>query len=262
MSHLVSSWAWAVKLDDPSTKLLLVKLADSANDDGICWPSQTTLGEHCGLSERSIRYKLETLRKSGLVEVVRNRRADGTLAGNVYQLLHRQPASSATGSPLPVTSGSPLPVKNRNYESSSEPVAPTQVDAVWEALIALFGEPANDNERGKRNKAVKLIKQSLNGGFVGDEIRTAEIGRRAARYAVVLPDTLFTDMALANQWSALSTENLPGSVNAPSAIRAMQERERHEREAQEALALPPEESREALRALMEKLDRAVKEVEA
>ena len=48
---MLSSWAWQQEVDDPSAKLVLVKLADSANDDGVCWPSHRKLARDCGLSD-------------------------------------------------------------------------------------------------------------------------------------------------------------------------------------------------------------------
>lgn len=93
MSVHASAWAWKQEVDDPSTKLVLLKLADSANDDGVCWPSQRTLARECGLTERSIRYKLGKLVNLGLLKIEERRRPDGSKASNLYYL--------ATGNELP-----------------------------------------------------------------------------------------------------------------------------------------------------------------
>lgn len=55
MSVHVSSLVW--KLDMPSTaKLILLKLADHARDDGSgVYPSQKSVAQECGLSDRSVR---------------------------------------------------------------------------------------------------------------------------------------------------------------------------------------------------------------
>lgn len=40
------------------------------------------------------------------------------------------------------------------------PKTPRPRDVVWDALVAEFGEPTNDAERGRMNRACKLLKQS------------------------------------------------------------------------------------------------------
>lgn len=113
MSNFVLSWAWLQSIEDPSAKLVLIKLADMANDDGTCWPSQSTLANHCGLNERSIRYKLSQLRDLGLLSI--EQRHDGkSRQSNIYHL--------ASGKPLPVglpanPTGNRLP-QNHHLEPS------------------------------------------------------------------------------------------------------------------------------------------------
>ena len=47
MSVHVSSWAWSQTLDDDGAKLVLLKLADSANDHGISFPAKDRVLEEC-----------------------------------------------------------------------------------------------------------------------------------------------------------------------------------------------------------------------
>ena len=114
MSNFVLSWAWLQSISDPSAKLVLVKLADMSNDDGICWPSQSTLAAHCGLNERSIRYKLQVLSELGLIRVEKRSDEKGIRQSNVYKL--------SSGNVLPMdppakSSGNQLP-KNHHLEPS------------------------------------------------------------------------------------------------------------------------------------------------
>jgi Helix-turn-helix domain len=52
--------AWATNL--PHTdKLVLLALADNANDEGFCWPSVATLAIKCGMEERSVSRVMERL---------------------------------------------------------------------------------------------------------------------------------------------------------------------------------------------------------
>ncbi len=73
--------------------------------------------------------------------------------------------------------------------------APRNRDPVWDVLVTLFGEPSNDNTRGKRNRVVKLLKQS--------SATEEEIDYRYAAWSDHFPDATITDTGLANQWDTL-----------------------------------------------------------
>ena len=67
MSVHISSAVWKLKID-PSQKLLLLALSDMANDEGYCWPSVASLEGRTGLSERTIRSKIQELELAGHLE--------------------------------------------------------------------------------------------------------------------------------------------------------------------------------------------------
>lgn len=81
MSVHVSAWAWRQKVEDASAKLVLVKLADNANDEGIAWPSRKTIADETELSLRTLVRKVQYLEEKGLVDVQRRWRSS-----NVYRL--------------------------------------------------------------------------------------------------------------------------------------------------------------------------------
>ncbi len=85
MSNLSEAWAWAQKCP-PATKIVLVALADRADDEGICWPGIKGLAEKCSLSKAAIRYHIRALRKLGLVHTEERTRADGSQTSNRYIL--------------------------------------------------------------------------------------------------------------------------------------------------------------------------------
>lgn len=53
-------------------KLVLLALADNANDDGVCWPSIKTLARKCDLSPQGVLNQLEQLVDEGRIEVERS----------------------------------------------------------------------------------------------------------------------------------------------------------------------------------------------
>ncbi len=66
MSIVATKWARRVNVP-PTQKLVLLTLADFADDDGICWPSGRRIAEETGLSDRCIRYSMSEFRKHGLI---------------------------------------------------------------------------------------------------------------------------------------------------------------------------------------------------
>lgn len=61
-------------------KLLLLALADMANESGLCWPSTETLCHKTGLSESAVRRNLAILAKGKWITRTRRRRRDGSLS--------------------------------------------------------------------------------------------------------------------------------------------------------------------------------------
>lgn len=66
MSLRASTWAWTVQTS-PTAKLVLVALADHADEAGLCWPSIARLRTFTCLSERAIRDALRDLETSELM---------------------------------------------------------------------------------------------------------------------------------------------------------------------------------------------------
>lgn len=66
MSIALMTRTWLLPLP-ASAKLVLLSLADQANDDGVCWPSQPKIAQRCSLTERAVRQQLKLLEDSGLI---------------------------------------------------------------------------------------------------------------------------------------------------------------------------------------------------
>src|SRR5690348_8154488 len=69
--------------DDPSTLLVMLALADWANDEGICWPAVESIAEKCRISERQAQRIIKSLEEVGALTVIRK---SGRKHTNVYQL--------------------------------------------------------------------------------------------------------------------------------------------------------------------------------
>lgn len=100
MTIRAMNWAWGVKLQ-PSVKLVLLKLADRANDDGECWPGQSSIADECCISKNTLIRHLKELEALGLITKFKRKSEDGKQGTNVYQLhLDWEPgANLAPGEP-------------------------------------------------------------------------------------------------------------------------------------------------------------------
>ena len=80
------NWAWQQALT-PTLKLVLMALADAADNQGVCWPSISTLAKKCSVSTRTVQRSLRVLIDSGLLTADSRRRRDGSSTSNRYRLL-------------------------------------------------------------------------------------------------------------------------------------------------------------------------------
>ncbi len=117
MSIRLMTAVWRTEL--PShLKLTLLALADWANDEGICYPGQASIGQRCSTSERQARSNVSKLIELGYVELERRRFQSSNVYRISVELLEdrkqtsgirpeaenlpdRKRASSKTGSRLP-----------------------------------------------------------------------------------------------------------------------------------------------------------------
>lgn len=67
MSMELMVQAMKVKVGNPLRKLVLLKLADNASDQGECWPSYQHIADQCEISRRSVMNHVAALYESGLM---------------------------------------------------------------------------------------------------------------------------------------------------------------------------------------------------
>ena len=88
MSSKLLGHVWDLDLPDHATKLVLLRLADSANDEtGECWPSLKHIQDKCNIkSKNTIRRALEILEQLGLVVVIKRKLTATQNTSNLYRL--------------------------------------------------------------------------------------------------------------------------------------------------------------------------------
>ena len=81
MSIKIMSQIWQDSNIKANKKLLFLALADFANDEGICYPSQDTLVKKCGLTKKTvIKYLKEFEEQKLLIQLKRNRKSGGRIS--------------------------------------------------------------------------------------------------------------------------------------------------------------------------------------
>jgi hypothetical protein len=85
MSIAAMNWAWRQVLA-PTVKLVLMSMADAADDQGVCWPGVPTLARKCCVSERTVRRIMGDLETNGLIRRDSRFRNDGSQTSNRYLL--------------------------------------------------------------------------------------------------------------------------------------------------------------------------------
>ena len=87
MSMLLMVQALKAKVGSPLRKLVLVKLADQANDDGECWPSYQTIADACEMGRSTVKAHIAWLEEHGFLRVeYRHYGSGGKSKSNIYHL--------------------------------------------------------------------------------------------------------------------------------------------------------------------------------
>lgn len=69
MSFTLAAKVMNLKIGSMAKKMVLLKLADQANDDGICWPSYQTIADACEVSRRTVIRHIKSLEQEGYLEI-------------------------------------------------------------------------------------------------------------------------------------------------------------------------------------------------
>lgn len=110
MSIRAMNWAWSQRTGSPSAKVVLMKLADYADDGGFAFPSVARIAMQCEMSERTVQRHLRALEVHQFLTCQARRRPDGSPATNAYLLSLPLADDGATGGGVNL---SPAPQRQR-----------------------------------------------------------------------------------------------------------------------------------------------------
>ena len=180
MSVRIMSAVFDIQNITPTQKLILLCLADHADDAGRCYPSMRRLGDRTCLTERAVRKNLRDLEAGGYLRTIAG---SGPSGCNVY-FVSAKPSQSdadpqAEGAPTPGTKsprnhmppeqGSPTPgticpsppeprspKPSRNHQGTiSPPIVPQAEDAEFDRIWACYPRKVNRKHALKAWKAAR-----------------------------------------------------------------------------------------------------------
>jgi hypothetical protein len=127
MSIRLMAQVWETDLE-PSQKLVMLSLADNANDQGVCWPSVANMVRKTGLSERTVQGVLAQLQELG--HVTRQDRPGRSTIYSVHPRAQDTPAAIAPPQQLRSTPATTAPhprshcTQNHQVTIKESPIPP------------------------------------------------------------------------------------------------------------------------------------------
>ncbi|MBJ3816675.1 helix-turn-helix domain-containing protein [Shimwellia pseudoproteus] len=118
MSMMLMAKAMAIKTGNPIRKLVLIKLADNANDRGECWPSYQNIADHCECSKSAVRAHIDALIALGIL-VKENRPGIKNGKGNASNIYYMK-----LDNPMPDKNIAPVPPASIGMAPQATPPVP------------------------------------------------------------------------------------------------------------------------------------------
>ncbi|EJA4294957.1 helix-turn-helix domain-containing protein [Escherichia coli] len=124
MSMNLMAKAMNIKVGNPLRKLVLIKLADNANDNGECWPSYQHVADQCEVSRSTVKSHIRALEEMGLLKREFRRKGELNQSNVFYLTLDNaqqiQPESGGEGAALGGGAGA-APRTYHSFEPVNEP---------------------------------------------------------------------------------------------------------------------------------------------
>ena len=97
MSMQLMACAMSLKVGNPLRKLVLLKLADNANDKGECFPSYQHIADQCEISRRAVMGHIRELEKAGYLKIKRRKNGKENQSNVFYLTLKKGGEPAALG---------------------------------------------------------------------------------------------------------------------------------------------------------------------
>lgn len=127
MSIKMINWVWENSETSGSQRLVLLALADYADEDCICWPSQQTIAHKCRLSRDYVKDILADLEKQGCIRIINRKLTIGNRnMSNIYKILTPRPVVREAEPPTEIDRGVGLPEGREDAPPRGGDAEPTE----------------------------------------------------------------------------------------------------------------------------------------
>ena len=199
MSIKVMTWAWGLSNMNSGEKLVLLALADHADDEGYCWPGTTGIAVKCSISRPTLNKHLHTLADLKILCVAHRQDGAGRTISNGYQLHLSGVCKACKHGTIEVKSHVYRPVAPSCPEPSPYP-SPEPGTTPGEGFATEVAQPSPAPKGAKRAKVSKPAQIPF---------KEADRERLATKYQDQLQDVGFhIDQAL-NHTASLKCKSLP-----------------------------------------------------
>ena len=177
MSMQLMACAMSLKVGNPLRKLVLLKLADNANDKGECFPSYQHIADQCEISRRAVMGHIRELEKAGYLKIKRRKNGKENQSNVFYLTLKKggEPAAlggSELSAPPSERNAPPSEPAALGGGESGSPITSHSFEPVIEPT------PLPPNSAGKVDAVASANPDGLAGVCGDDQKRTAAKPRR------------------------------------------------------------------------------------
>lgn len=202
------SAVWEREDLDASERLVMLSLADHADDEGVCYPSIARLCKRTSIKERAVQLAIKRLCERGFLTIHRGAGRNGT---NLF-IVKANPAANAPPQQMHPAADAPLPPQIMRPTPAANAPKPSRT----------INEPSNKNT----GEAVAILAE-----FVGEDLAKAFVAHRKAgkspltEYAAKLiakklagfPDPAAAiETSIMNGWKSVFAERPPPASQPPA----------------------------------------------
>ena len=225
--------AMSISVGNPLRKLVLLKLADNANDNGECWPSYQHIADQCEIARSTVKSHIRELEKAGLLK--REYRKEGELnKSNVFHLTLDGAADNPVGRKITeggAADNSPEAADNLGGGAADNPITSNSFEPVKEPVIEptarkqknTFSLPTGLNLDAwslwlqyRIDRKFKPYKQTaLGAGAVAKNLIDLSSGDLSVQLKIVM-------QSINNQWQGLFELKSPPKANQSKIYQAQQ----------------------------------------
>ena len=154
MSIKIMSWVLDHSPYEGKARLVHVVLADHANDEGLCWPSQKTIAHRAGCSVEHVRVTVKQMIADGFVSIVKESTRDGQ--AHQYKLMVPKsfglPNSTGDGPQVDGVTSPNLSPSNRQEPPKNHQGSNVRVECPYCRRKITWGKPHDCSAMNMRMK--------------------------------------------------------------------------------------------------------------